>query len=149
MNIRKAVTDDIPRCLEMAAHFYEQTEYKTVIPFCPDSCAEWMQVAMDQNLFVVADTGDQLVGFILAISSPFIMNRNYTVGAELAWWMEPEHRKGTTGIKMLKTIEGLARDAGIRVWSMMSLEAVEPEKMDAIYCALAYRKTETTYMKVF
>lgn len=149
MIIRAAIESDISECLEMARNFYDVAGYKKDVPFCADSCAEWMKFSISQGLLFVADAGQKLAGFVIAVASPFIMNRKYLAGAELAWWMEPEYRHGSAGIKLLKAIEDSAKKSGIKFWSMMSLEEVDPDKVDKLYRSMGYQKTENTYMKVF
>ena len=148
MIIRAGQLIDLERCLDMAENFYEVAGYKEDIPLCRDSCREFMEFAMSQGLLFVAALEGSVVGFVLGIASPYIMNKNYLAGAELAWWVEPEYRKGSTGIKLLKAIEKSAKDLGIKMWSMMSLESVEPEKMERLYKALGYVPAERTYVRV-
>lgn len=149
MIIRAGQLIDLERCLDMAENFYEVAGYKDEIPLCRDSCRFFMETALKQGMLFVATLEGHVVGFVLGICSPYIMNKNYLAGAELAWWVEPEHRKGSTGIKLLKAIENSAKDLGVKMWSMMSLESVEPEKMDRLYKALGYTQAERTYVRVF
>ncbi len=149
MIIRAGVEADVSRCIELSREFYRATEYPRHIPFCPDSVAEWLRYAMDQGLLFVADTGRKLVGFVVAVSSPFMMNRCFKVAAELAWYVTPECRRGSTGVRLLKALENAATQQGVRILSMMNLESVNPDKVDRLYRALGFVKTENTYMKVF
>ena len=149
MIIRAGQLIDLERCLDMAESFYEVAGYKDDVPLCRDSCREFMEFSMSQGLLFVAALEDSVVGFVLGIASPYIMNKKYLAGAELAWWVEPEHRKGTTGVRLLKAIEKSAKDLGVKMWSMMSLESVEPEKMERLYNALGYTPMERTYVRVF
>lgn len=148
MIIRAAVEHDINACVLMAEDFYQFTEYKEHIPYDADSTEAWFRFGLDQNLLFVADTGRDVVGFIIAVSSPFIMNKKYLAAAELAWWLDPDHRSGTAGIRLLKALEGGARNIGVKLLSMMSLESSEPEKIHRLYSARGFSKAETTYLKV-
>ena len=153
MIIREGRSIDLERCLDMAENFYEVAGYKDDIPMCGESCISFMEAAMDQGMLHVAEVDHEylngyVVGFVLGICSPSVMNKNYLAGAELAWWVEPEYRKGEMGIKLLKAIEKSAKDLGVKMWSMMSLEAVEPERMAKLYKSLGYKATERTYVRV-
>lgn len=149
MNIRNATDSDIPSIVGMSANFYKVAGYDKHIPFCPDSTAEYVKVALDMEMVCVAENDQQVVGFVLGIIAPFIMNRNYLSGCELAWWVEPEHRTGSAGIKLLKAIEQKAEKLGVKIWSMMCLESQEPEKVESMYLKLGYTKAERTFTRVF
>jgi len=146
--IRAGQAIDLESCLDMAERFYEVAGYNEDIPIDRDSCRTFMNVSIQQGLLFVADTGKQIVGFIVGIASPSIVNKDYLSGAELAWWVEPEHRKGTTGIKLVKAVEKSAKELGVRMWSMMSLEAQDPEKIEKLYFAMGYKRTERTYVRI-
>jgi len=146
--IRRAEQKDIERCVELGHHFYKQTAYGQV-PYCYESASITMNLSLDQGLFAVLEVDGIVEGFILGLMSPMIFNRNVNVGAELAWWVQPEYRKGRYGIDLLKFMEQLAQDEGVNIWSMMSLEAVEPEKIETIYKRMGYTKSENTFMRIF
>ena len=148
MIIRAGQLIDLDSCLDMAEEFYAVSGYSEDIPICRDSCREFMEVSINQGLLFVADTGSKIVGFVMGIASPAVMNKAYLSGAELVWWVNPEHRKGPTGIKLLKSIEKSAKELGVKMWSMMSLESSEPEKIDRLYTALGYKRVERTYVRV-
>lgn len=147
MIIRAATMDDMDQLCQMAGQFYEVAGYADSIPFDTESCKFYIEMGIEQGLCFVADKGS-LVGFISGIAFPAIMNMDYLVGSELAWWVELEDR-GNVGIKLLKAIEESAKARGIKMWSMMSLEAQNPEMVDSLYKRLGYKATEHTYSKVF
>lgn len=149
MNIRAAVIADLAECVRLSEEFYQIAGYKEDIEFCPDSTTDWLKMSLEQGLLFVADTGKTLAGLIVGVKSPFVMNRKYDVACELAWYLSPEYREGSAGIKLLKVLENAANRAGVKMLSMMNLECVDPERTDRIYKALGYVKAETTYLKVF
>lgn len=149
MIIRLGAEKDIERILILSENFYEVAGCKEIIPFCADSSEEYIIISIDMGLLSVAEDHGLVVGFVLGIAVPFLMNKDYLVGTEIAWWMEPEYRKGSAGIKLLSHIEKSAKEAGCVMWSMMSLEESEPEKMERIYLSRGYKKTENTFTRVF
>lgn len=149
MIIRRANENDIEKLLVLSESFYQVAGYKDIIPFCKESSREYVLISLDMGLISVAEHKGEVVGFVLGLAIPFIMNKEYLVGTELAWWMEPEHRKGSAGIKLLAHIEKSAKEMGCRMWSMMSLEGLEPEKIEKLYLSRGYKKTENTFTKEF
>jgi|TARA_R110000803_G_C11804967_1_gene299895 hypothetical protein len=143
--IRKAEKKDRKRVIEMAKNFYSVAGYDPHIPFDDETACELFECCMNMGLCYVAEE-DEVVGFVLGVAAPSIMNKNYLIGSELAWWVEPEHR-GKVGIKLLKHIEQSAEEIGLKIWSMMALESQNPESVEKIYLNSGYKKTETTYSR--
>lgn len=102
----------------------------------------------EAGLLIVAENGDgEIIGVVGGLKYPFLNNRDWIIGSELLWWIEPQYRDSGLGKKMLAAIEEAARDAGCQLWVMVTLENVEPEKAGAIYQKLGYTLTEHSYMK--
>lgn len=149
MIVRAAVIDDVSRCVEMAAEFHKIAYGLVGVEFCPDSTYDSFLVCLEHELFCVADTGENVVGMAAGVKAPMIMNSAVTVGAELCWWVEPEYRNTSAGIKLLKFLEGQARNGGVDVWSMMLLESSNPEATANIYGKMGYVQSERAFIKVF
>jgi len=145
MDTRLATKDDKESVLKMARNFYAVSGYEDHIPFDMETCGELFDVSLGMGLCSVLDDGE-LVGFVLGIAAPAVMNKNYLMGCELAWWVEPEHR-GKAGIKLLRHIEKSAKEMGLKMWSMVALEDQSPEIVGEIYLNSGYRKTESTFTR--
>lgn len=143
--IRSATIDDIDQILVMSAHFWEQTIYEE--PFVYEDTRIMVEVSLDHGLLAVADL-DGVVGFVAGVKAPLLGNHTVLTGTELAWWLEPEHRKGRLGIDLMLYIEKLAKMQGIKYWNMVSMESSSPEIANKIYGKLGYSKTETSHTKV-
>ena len=106
-----------------------------------------MDIAFDQGLLLVAESGGQVVGFAAGALSPLMGNNDYLAGSELAWWVEPEHRGGRLGIQLMKGLENAARTAGCDFWSMIYMQSCMPEAVERMYQKMGYVLKETTYGK--
>ena len=146
--IRHANEEDAIRVMELAHNFYQETPYALEIPYDPNTCAEIFFKALDQGLCSVAEENGEVVGFVLGLAFPSVMNRNYLMGCELAWWVEPAYR-GSVGYRLLRHIEKSAQDLGVKGWSMVALEDHDPEKVEKIYLRTGYQKTERTYSRFY
>jgi N-acetylglutamate synthase-like GNAT family acetyltransferase len=51
---------------------------------------------------LVAEKNNKIIGMFIAIKTPFIWDNDYFSINELAFWVEPEHRGGTAGYRLLK-----------------------------------------------
>lgn len=148
MNVRLGNNDDIPACVAMGEHFHAQTAY-TDVAYDNDSAAHMLAMSVEQGLLVVAEHDGALVGFCFGLSCGLPFNAAVKTGTELAWWIEPAHRKGRVALQMLALIEDAARAAGCKYWSMAALEAVNPERAETIYLRAGYRPTERNYTRAF
>ena len=142
--IRHAQPSDMGELLRMGKSFWALTDYD--VPFDPISTRNIMEMCMSQDLCMVLDI-DGVVGFVMGVKFPLMYNRAYTIGAELAWWVDKEHRG--RGKELLKAIEVAAKEGGVDFWTMMNLENLNPEIAEKIYINAGYQKTESTFLKVF
>jgi GNAT superfamily N-acetyltransferase len=143
---RLATEADFPALVIFGRHFYEQTQYLKV-PYSPAGFADWCGLMLGHGLLFVADDRERLVGMIGGVSMPFIVNPEHRVGAELIWWLEPDHRGTGAGDLMMDAIEAAAKELGCVYWSMMSLEAVNPAAAARIYTRRGYKLAEHTFCK--
>lgn len=146
MTVRPAVVSDIPEILRMSELFWAQTDYN--VPFDPDSVFRVVNMCMEQGLCMVLDI-DGVHGFVSGVKFPLMANNDYTIGAELAWWVDPEYRSGRNGMELMQAIEAAAKESGVHFWTMMNLESLNPEIAEKIYTRSGYKKTESTFLKVF
>jgi GNAT superfamily N-acetyltransferase len=145
MTVRHGTAEDFVACIPMAERFWKVAGYS--IPFDADSTLDYFVLGLQSGLFSVAEKNGQVIGFIVGVSAPCMVNRNYTVAAELAWWVEPEFRNTPDSIRLIKHIENSAKDAGVALWSMMCLESQEPEKVGNMYMGMGYSRAERTFAK--
>lgn len=144
---RPATPADFPRIAEMGRSFYEQTVYRKV-PYSEEGLANhWCPMMLEQRLLFVAERDGHVIGAIGGISSPFLMNPAYGAGAELFMWVEPEHRGSRVSGELMDLIERSARDSGVTYWSMIALDAVQPEIAAKIYAKRGYVPAERTFVK--
>ena len=149
MIIREATLDDITKVVEIGNEFFCLSEYDKVFNFDLDSFTETVThliTSEDCNLFVI-DDGD-IQGIAGALLFPFYMNRNVISCQEVFWYVKPKARKGSVGIRLLSAMENWAKLKGANTFNMMSLEKVEPEKVERILLSKGYTKTERHYMRI-
>ena len=88
-----------------------------------------------------------MVGSIGALAAPLLGNVSYKVASELFWWIEPEYRGAALGEALLMGIEAAAKAAGVTFFNMIALNAVDPERVAAIYLKRGYKLAEWSFMK--
>ena len=143
--IRVAKKEDIPAILLLCEEFWKHTLYDE--EFDCDHTQVMVNMALEHGLLEVLDL-DGIVGFVAGIKSYLMASTEALTGTELAWWVNPAHRKGRKGIDLMLFIEDLARAQGVKYWNMVSMESSDPEIANKIYERLGYKKTETSFTKV-
>ena len=144
--IRNATEYDFHQIVVMSAEFWQHTMFDDT--FCYDTVFSMVSTCCEQGLLCVAEINGEVVGFAAGIQGALLGNAAVKTGNEVAWWVSPEHRGGSTGIKLLKFIENLARAKGIKYWSMAFMCSSMPETVEQIYQKLGYEKSEVVYTRM-
>lgn len=86
-------------------------------------------------------------GVILGVLYPLFYNPDILVAQELGWWVEPEYRGTSLGIKLLKDFEKKAKELGAKKIIMFYLDAQTPDKIENILDRLDYKHLEYNMVK--
>lgn len=87
------------------------------------------------------------VGGIGALVYPDLCNGDLVL-QEAFWYVAPEHRGGTAGIRLLKEVESFAKEAGIARMMMGRVHASDSEnRVDRVLVLMGYEPFETNYVK--
>lgn len=94
-------------------------------------------------LVLVAEKGAQLVGFLAV----FVLEEAYSTRLyvdETGWWVEPEHRNGTVGPKMLRSLLYWAQQK--RELRFVRMIAPKGSRLAKYYEKLGFMEVDTTYV---
>lgn len=143
--IREATVEDRDDIVEMAAHFIEQTRYSQVLG-APNREQLWFivtKVVDELGVILLAEVEGRAVGMlaIAALAHPFT---GELYGDELCWWVEPEHRQGSVGPRLLVAGEEWATRKGLSVLKMV---APAGSDIGMHYERRGYSQVETVYQK--
>ena len=154
--IRTATVDDVPRIVEMSLRFIESSSYKQFIQADAEGLERLIGQVMLQGVILVGEMeavyfeGDleigreQILAGMMAIASLTHPFTGEPYGDELAWWVEPEYRKGTLGHKLLCAGEHWARQNGLTVLKMV---APAGSDVGTHYVRRGFSLVETVYQK--
>lgn len=145
MIVREADLEDLTQIVEMSKRFYSTTS--NTDEFDNDSVYLMAKHCIEQGISLVLAENDRLAGFLCGLICPLITNHNIKVFSELAWYIYPESREGSSGIRLISTAEAKAKEKGCQYCCMASLyeTAKTPEK---IYKSRGYKQKETVFVKV-
>lgn len=142
--IRKATVADAPRIVEMVGHFINVPHYGQFFRFRPHVIADLVDRCLDIGLILLAEHEGRVVGMYAAFPLIEPIGKQAMLD-EMAWWVEPEFRKGTVGPRLLKAAETWAKQKQLHLVKMVA-PADQPQ-VGAYYERLGYTKVETSYVK--
>lgn len=146
--IRPAVDSDISVLIEMGQRFFAVAGCADIADFDVASFkATVAHLMAGDSCCLVVEVDGHVIGAAGAMAYPFYFNTSHKTGQEIFWWINPEHRGGSAGTRLFAALEAWARDAGCKSFSMIALDAVEPNKVGAFYRRSGYRPTEHSYIK--
>lgn len=144
MTIRHATPDDVPRLVDMSRHFLASTAYGRLLIPTTEQLEAFVVLILTHGGALVAEVDGQVEGMIgvVALAHPITQE---LVAEEVAWWVEPDYRKGTIGPRLLQAAEDWASVKGVTV-----LKMVAPAKSDVgkYYERHGYTAFETAFVKV-
>lgn len=160
--IREATADDVPRIVEMSLRFIASSRYRELVEANADALARLVPAVMGCGVILLAEVEtihreltdfnaiefevarEQVIVGMLAIAAlphPFT---GEPYGDELAWWVEPEYRRGTVGPRLLAHGEAWAREQGL---TLLKMVAPAGSDVGAWYVRRGYVNVETVYQK--
>lgn len=87
---------------------------------------------------LVAKEGEALLGTIILSIGPLWYAPKTLVARDLLVWVAPEHRGGSTFIRMIRAMEAWARNVGITKLYLSQSTGIEVDKTARLYEKLGY-----------
>ncbi len=144
--LRRGTYEDITRLTELSEDFWAHAWCEE--EFIAADAVAVLVKCLQQDMLCVYEVHGTVQGYCCGLVSPLLGNSSVKVGVEVAWWLDPEHRKARAGIGLVKMIEQLAKENGVKYWNMMYMQCSMPKEVKSMYERMQYTKTETTYTKV-
>ena len=145
--IRPGTARDIPVVVSMAEDFWQETIYRDE-EFQPSFVSAMIQRSLDDELCVVYEYEDKVIGFVCGVKGPILANEDVFAGTEIALWVEPDYRGSGAGRALIEAIEARAKECQIKYWNMVYMEASMPDEVRGLYKSMGYRLNESLYTKV-
>lgn len=145
MTIRTAHVGDLAVLVRMGLRFIATSSYRGTIPASAEQLGTLVAWLLDQGGIFVAvdDEGDEPIGMLAATVIVHPMSGEL-VASEVAWWIEPEFRGGSAGLRLLAAAEAWARAQGATRFQMI---APAGSSVGALYRRRGYAELETTWQR--
>lgn len=142
--IRPAHALDRPRLLYLALSFAAESAYARFVNANPGQVGRYVDFVLERGAFFVAEREGEIVGFIAGFLAQEHPVSGECIASECAWYVEPQHRHGTLGVRLLDAFEGWALSHGAE-----RVEMIAPYASDvgAFYQRRGYEPVETVYQR--
>lgn len=151
MNITIKDADPLlyPQIVAMGEKFHYLAGIDKIAPFNEAGVFRWCERLSTSGLLLAAvDEFNKVLGVIGIVIGPFLNNDEYNVASEMIWWVDPEVRGQNIGVRLIAEAEAILRtDPSIKFFSMMCLEAVNPDAVASIYERNGFRCYERAFIK--
>lgn len=144
--IRHATHEDIGACLEMGLAFFAESGLAAETSFDATTTARTLAHLIDaaDGVLLVAEA-DGIIGMAGALSYPHYFNADSLTAQELFWWVRPDSRGGSAGVRLLQALEAWAKGQGCSTLTMVCLPIDSPA--EGVYRRVGYRASERSYIK--
>lgn len=140
--VREATLADVPRVVEMAEHFLEDTAYGQLLAR-PWTLEQLVHTVLEVGVILVVEVAGKLEGMIAIAAVPHPAN-GIVIAEELAWWVEPAWRSSTIGPRLLVAAELWTTSKRV---SMLKMVAPHGSGVAGYYEHRGYVAVETAFVK--
>ncbi|MGD9682609.1 MAG: GNAT family N-acetyltransferase [Candidatus Obscuribacterales bacterium] len=145
--VRVATLDDLNTLVRFSRKFQKNSPYKGM-EFSNERTRQTLEAIIRTNglkgIVLVALKGSEAVGMIVAMADYPPMSSDL-MSTELAWWIEPEHRKSRRSLLLFETYEAWAKKIGCKYIHSAYLEG--STELTSFYNRKGYKKVETSFLK--
>jgi GNAT superfamily N-acetyltransferase len=145
--IRDATQDDDDAIFEMARQFVAFAPYSDTFTTTDEELRLTIKHFIETYKTFVAEVDGKVVGMLFAVLAPVWYAPSHKAAVELAWWVDPAHRKGMSGIRLVQAFEKWAEDQGASMVSMSNLEVGDNGLVANMLNRFGYRMSEQTHTK--
>ena len=142
--VRQAVEADIDRLVEMACRFASESEYSKVAAVDAEKVTGLIGrlIATEGSVVFIGEVDGETVAMIGGhlFDHPML---DAVFAAEVAWWVEPEHRSSRVGYKLLQSFTAWSVEHDATHISMVAPN----EHVGQFYRRLGFMEVEREYLR--
>lgn len=148
--IRHATIEDIPKLVECGSRFLQYSPYgRYDVEYSFESSQEFLEgiLANDNGVIIVMDHDGVIAGGLVGLLNCAWFAPGVVTAHELAWWVDPEHRQGVEGIKLVKEFERWAKEKGAKFVTLTDLIIGEEYPVGKLIGRMGYKEIERAHIK--
>ena len=140
IHYRQIEWPDIPKILELGERMHKESPFFGQYEFDRDEVTNYIAHSLNNPQYefnLVAEKDGEIIGGMLGTVSKLTFCKHYMPN-ELIVYVEPEHRKGTVGIKLIKAFEKWAYEKGFTSTSIGFSTGINTDRTIGLYERLGY-----------
>lgn len=137
-SVRPAITSDMEAIRPMARAFFMASRYSQIMTWAEGRAVATILTRLEAGTVWVATLGDRVIGFLVAADyqAPWAFE---WITAELALWVEPEHRQSGAGGMLVRQLCAHAIEVKSVECQGGQSAGVSPVAAEALYLSNAFR----------
>lgn len=145
---RRARKGDITELVKLTDDFRKTlTEYNAnTTEYDPEHVAVIIDTVIDAGIAQVAEEDGKIVALLLMVLAPSPFNRSVVIASELCFYVDPEHRRGGVGTRLLKNGFNIAKQLGCDHFNMIHM-ITGGERASPLYEKYGFEPKEVIYSK--
>jgi hypothetical protein len=124
ITVRKAVDSDLPFIVNELKEFSKFFDTKFSLFGSEEHAHNIMKSHIDNHVLLVAENGEELLGFIAGFISAHVFNPSIKVLHETFWWVPEKHRGSRAGLLLLNEFTEIGKK--VANWLVFTLEQNSP-----------------------
>ena len=142
--IREATPADIPRIVEMGRRFIAESSYKNHFAENPEQMKTLAEqiISNPKGRILISEKDAKVNGMLALLLFPHYFSGE-PIAIEVFWWVDPEARAGSTGLKLMRKAEEIALELGATKMQMVA----PTERIGELYKHFGYTEVESSYQK--
>ena len=145
MKIRHATKYDAKQIIDMLWNYHDSGSIEGLsVPNENTAVKILTMIIAGAGVALVAEKEQGLVGMLLAFKAPFLWDNSKFTMNEIAYWVEPEHRGGTAGYRLLAEYVNYC-DEQVAEGQIISYTMSQLNGQDLNYSRFGFKPIETTW----
>lgn len=146
--IREATLKDIPELTDLLIPFYyESGLMEKGMNLCVKSCITTAESMIESNGIVFVAGEETLIGSLGVFVSPWHFNYEQYSAQEVWFYVKPDHRKGSVGLRLIDAYIKWAKGKNITRLALVSLPNKERSKIERLYERKGFAPSEKFYAR--
>lgn len=147
MRIRRVTVEDMPRVMPLVFAFHKETLQPFGMGFNISSVEQIIKLFAENHIGLVVEDGESLIGVIGGAIAPSFTDFKQKIFNEVIWYILPEFRGGSTGVKLLKLVEDYCRNIGVNKIVMVGMFNNDIDRLANFYNKMGYKELEIHFVK--
>lgn len=145
--IRQAEIRDIDALADMGMRFLAYSAYSDIANPSREDLIKSICQVFDTGVIFVSDVEGEITGALSGILTELWFAPGVRVAAELAWWIDEQHRGSIAAVGLLRAFENWAQENGAKAISLSDLKVDDAYPAAPLFQRLGYEVAERAHVR--